>query len=486
MTTTQQQTIKFFLNNQEIEATTSPELTALKLITEQLELTGTKESCSEGDCGACTIALGQWNGNQFQYHAINSCILPAVKLHGTHVITVEGLEQDNRLHLIQQMMLENHATQCGFCTPGIIMSLFCLLLENANPTQEEVFAALEGNLCRCTGYKTIFEATHATIQFLNKDASKIRSLMLLPYMDIIKQNLKKINPIISETLNSIEPLMTENYFIPKTLSELFSILNKLKGNCKILAGGTDLIVEANVQKKLQKNIIDISKIETLNFIQEKNNAVIIGANVTLTQLLKSKIINKTLPILVETISRMGSTQIRNIATLVGNIANASPVADGACALLALNTSLILESNNYQREVTIEKFFKDYKKTELKNSEIISKIIIPIPKGVCSFEKTSRRIAVDISAVCSTVNIQIQQGIIEHCRIAFGGVHQFPALAKKAAQALIGNSLSDALIEKVSLIAQQEFNPITDVRGSEQYRKTLIKNHLIKHLSNLMK
>jgi xanthine dehydrogenase small subunit len=471
----------FYLNDQLIQTRINPQLTALKLIRENLGLTGTKESCAEGDCGACTIALGKWEDKLYNYVAYNSCILPAAKLHGTHVITIEGLAQTNQLHIIQQMMLENHAIQCGYCTPGIIMSLFCLLANNKNPTQEEIYAALEGNLCRCTGYIQISHAAQAIIKAYNQNPRKFTTLFWPPYVHDIKRKLKNIDSICYTTSQTPNLDITKTYHIPDTLTAMFNLIRKYKNNYKIINGGTDVIVAANAHNILSENLIDISQIAALNHIDITTQIITIGGAVTLHKLMQHKLIQNKIPILCETIQQMSSTQIRNIATIAGNIANASPIADAACVLLALRTNLILKTKISTRKIALEKFYLDYKKTILKPQEIISHIEIPIPQGKCSFIKTSKRAAVDIATVNSAINIKILNNKISRCSIALGGVAPYPALAKKCEKFLIGKKLTDDVIAKAADLATKSFTPIADIRGSNKYRNSLIYNHLLQHL-----
>lgn len=486
--------IEFYINNQHVSKIIHPETTALSLIREQLGLTGAKEVCAEGDCGACTIALGRWSKTgKFSYQAINSCILPAVRLHNSHVITVEGLAEDstkssesNKLHLIQQELLEQHAVQCGFCTSGMIMSLFCLLANNHHPSEQQIFAALEGNMCRCTGYQAIQLAATSLSNILKK-SSKSLSTFFPAYAKMIQQQLKNIittPQLISTKASDFDHCYS--HYNPTTLSELFALMAKIKKNFKIFNGGTDLMVAANINETWPHHFIDISNIEALNFIEEKAGKIIIGGNVTFAQILDSPLVNKKLPTLITAINKHSSRQIRNIATLVGNIANASPVADCACVLLALDAKLFLVAKAGKRKIALEDFYVDYKLTALNSTtEIIKAIEIPIDNGNCLFEKTAKRRAVDISTVNSASNIQKNSaGIIKNCRIAFGGIAKFPALAKKCNEYLSGKKLDNTVAHEAANIAAKEFKPLSDVRGSAEYRNILIYNHILKHLLEL--
>lgn len=481
--------ISFYLNAQLITTQVHPELTALKLIREHFGLTGTKESCAEGDCGSCTIALGKWENNNFIYRAINSCILPAAKLHRTHVITIEGLSQNKQLHLIQQKMLENRATQCGYCTPGIIMALFCLLTTNKNPTQAEIYSALEGNLCRCTGYVQINQAANAIRKLTakTKNQTELKQLIFPTYVKQIKSKLKNTpkNSLKLKTtkINSNDFTITETYHIPNNLTTAFNLLAKFKSNAKMINGGSDLIVAANIHNDHNQHLIDISHIQSLTKISVTKTKISIGGAVTFAQIAANKSIKQKLPFLVNAIPQIASTQIRNIATPAGNIANASPIADAACILLGLNAKLILQTKTNQRKIALVNFYESYKKTKLKAQEIITAIEIPLPQlKFASFEKTAKRNAVDIATTNSVVTLEFKNKIITKCRIVFGGVAPYPKLAKKCATFLCGKKLDSKIITQAAQIALQEFQPISDVRGNKDYRALLIKNHLIKHLN----
>lgn len=477
--------IKFFVNNQCVIKNITPDTTALQLIRSELGFTGTKEVCKEGDCGACTIAYGRWSGDKFVYHALNSCLLPAAKLHGCHVITVEGLAMGDQLHPIQKLMLEHHAVQCGYCTSGMIMALFCLFANNPAPTREAMLAALEGNLCRCTGYDAIYNAAVAIAQNM-----KSINQFYPPYVADVQQQLKNIKQTAAADAIVVDKnnKSLQAYHLPQTIAEMFTLMEKYHDTFQIINGGTDLIVCANMQKKFPQVFIDISQIAELNFITEKTNAINIGGSVKLDQLHENAIIIGKMPELHYAIGRMSSQQIRNISTVAGNLANASPIADMGCALLGLGAKVILQSNKGRREILLEDFYRDYKVTAIDaKHEIISEIELPLTYASCSFEKTAKRSAMDIATVNSFFNVGISaDGTIEKCRIAFGGVAKFPALAKETSKYLIGKKFTFETIKLAADIAVQEFTPISDVRASSEYRMLLIRNQLIKHFTRLSK
>jgi xanthine dehydrogenase small subunit len=489
--------ITFWLNGKQLSISVPPGMTALELLNNKLSLTGTKSSCNEGDCGACTVVLGSVKDGKVMYNAVNSCLYPAFRLHNKHLITVEGLSEEYDLHPIQEALLDMHGTQCGFCTPGFVMSILGMFLNKISPTKEEILSALEGNLCRCTGYDSIVKAVNLAKTKIKKDKN------LLP------DNLKQVEPLLLSTkfalkhadINNQESWDTVTCFIPQTLTELWDSVRycKPRGSFKFLSGGTDLMVLANIQHIRPLYLIDLFDIADLQGIRLSHDkgvindksvreTIVLGANVTMTELMKDKLIAKHLPVLVTALSQMASTQIRNSATLAGNIANASPVADGATTLLTLEAEVIIAKRNGERKVKLCDFYQGYKKTELKPDEIIKEIVIPVPqtnKIFTGFLKSAKRKAVDISGVVSAVKIQYKDKVITDAVISFGGVAPYPALATQTMAFLHRKKIEASWFEHAAEVAMSEFKPITDVRGNEAYRSLLIKNHIIKHLEALL-
>ncbi|HNX01379.1 MAG TPA: FAD binding domain-containing protein [Candidatus Cloacimonadota bacterium] len=473
--------IHFYLNDKEINLTIPPATSALQVIREHALLSGTKESCSEGDCGACTIAVGKWEYDRFVYRAYNSCIMPAVKMHGMHVVTVEGLGTPQKMHSIQQAMLDCHGTQCGFCTPGFIMSLFCVFSNTPEPTMEEVQLALEGNLCRCTGYEAIYRAVEQVKEWKKGHANhEFYPRHFLSIQETLQEFTKKVI-FVEDKENPIDPV--KDFHLPGSMQDLFEIMAKFhdRKEYRIIAGATDLMVDANIKEQWHPAYIDISNIPELKIIKDDPKYVRICAGVTQSEIIESDCVANRIPILAKVAARMGSRQTRNAATMVGNIANASPIADGASALLGMNAELEIISKDSIRQIPLESFYKDYKVTDLKHGEIIGAVMVPHQKGFCSFEKTAKRIAVDISTINSYLNIEVENGLVTYARISFGGIAKYPILAHKTQEFLLNRRINEKVIEEASEIAVKEFSPISDVRGSAEYRKLLIRNHIRKHL-----
>lgn len=476
--------IRFFLNDRAIQHVVSPTESALDII-RSLGATGTKEVCSEGDCGACTVALGVPENGCWHYRAITSCIMPASQLHGRHVITVEGLGSPDMLHPIQQTLYDHHATQCGFCTPGFVMSIFCYLLNDPTPCLPRFRKALEGNLCRCTGYQHIIQAGDSLLKALLDGSLTQDALIpqycasLWPLLEAVPENPQKIK-------RDERMLPVRCYHLCTSLDAALKQLTA-QNDDTVICGASDLWVEANVARRFAGGYIDVQRIPELHKLAVEGDELHIGAAVTLEQLHKNPIIQKSFPLLHAAINEMASLQIRNVATLAGNIANASPVADGACALLALNARLELTSLSGTRTIALAEYYTGYKQTQLRSDELISTILLPMkPHSFQSFIKTAKRHNVDISAVASACCINHdEKGQCSSVTLALGGVKEYPALAHATMEFLSRMHIDEQLIDKAMCILQNEFTPISDVRGTAHYRSLLIANHLRKHLLRLI-
>ncbi len=475
--------IKFILNGELKSLEVTPGTTLLEVIRDKYRLNGTKSVCNEGDCGACTLTVADYVDGEINYKAINSCLYPAEKIMNKHIITIEGLsENDSELHPIQEILYNNHGTQCGFCTPGIIMSIFSYLAENREYSEEELRESLNGNLCRCTGYIHIIQGGKEILKYYTNHQVNLLTQKLIKG----NEKLKEINNSfdITTSQQNISSRGVEGYYLIKSLEKYQEVINKLKGTgtIKVVAGATDLFVVGNLRRTYFKNYLDITYIPELTKITLQDKQLVIGAGVTLEKLRIDKIVQENIPALAKVVSQMASKQIRNIASIGGNVGNASPVGDCATSLIGLNARLILFGEDGEREVSIDQFYKGYKETVLKNHEFIKEIIIPIKKqGFYSFEKSSKRKTLDISSVCSFCYIEHKSGLMNISRFAFGGVAAYPKLALSIALELRDKDIKDIEIEKIATQVANEFSPISDIRGSAEYRHILIRNHVIKHL-----
>ncbi len=477
--------ISFLVNGEEQQITVPPGMTLLELIHQKLKLYGTKSTCNEGDCGSCTVIIGSLNEGQISYKAVNSCIYPAVRIHKKHLITIEGIGTPDNLHPVQKALLDFHGTQCGYCTPGFVMALLALFLNTRQPQEAEIISALEGNLCRCTGYDAIFRAALYLKENLNEELSLLPE-KLQDYEKI--RNFSEFPEDVSE--ENREYYNTIGYLQPRSIEELLTDLEKFDNvrEYAFLNGATDILVQSNINNISRPWLIDITIIPELRRIFKEERNIRIGASVTLSETVKSPLITEYFPFLIKTISLIASRQIRNLATIVGNIGNASPVADTPPVLMVLDSELELLSVGGKRRVKLSDYYLDYKKTLLQKGEFISAVIIPIPEGTYRFQdmtKAAKRRAVDISTVNSAISIGMENGKLKNVRLAFGGVAPYPALAREAMAYMEGKEPDSSWFAKAADIAASEFKPISDIRGREEYRQTLIRNHTYRYLSELV-
>ena len=464
--------ITFFLNGKKKTARLSPGISTLDYLNKVQHMYGTKCSCNEGDCGACTVVIAYPIEGEIVYEAINSCLYPAAKLHGKHLITIEGLGSSEDLHPIQQALLEHHGTQCGYCTPGFVMSLFALLASIAHPDNEDIMAALEGNLCRCTGYQSILNAARE----LSRDYQP--SGIVPAWCREIEARLFTFNDASQSVSGSRDAIYAvENYLKPESCNALAEHLAE-NPDANLIAGGTDIMVQVNISRRRFNTLIDITGIPELKNIQLKRDGIHIGAAVSYSRIMQSGIVKSDLPELRKIIRLIASKQIRNFGTLVGNIANASPIGDSLPLLLVYDSRLILSSKGGEREIALRDFFLAYRKTALQPAEFIREIVIPIPPrdSFIMALKSAKRKSVDIASVASA--IRIDKHTNEGSALALGGVAATPALSKSFSGMVRDGSPIDwkALAEAVA----QEFTPLSDVRGSADYRKQMIINHILQY------
>ena len=462
-------TIEFLLNGTPKQCHVPPDTSILTLLRDHLGFTGTKEGCASGDCGACTVAISNPGNMQSRFLSVNACITPAHQLHGRHVITVEGLATEGNLHPAQRAMIECHGSQCGFCTPGIVMSLFTLHTnqqQRPSPlTPDTLEAALGGNLCRCTGYRPIRDAA-LSMQDFSWEA---------PQWFDASQPASQPLPV-SESTEQSEP----RFIQPTTLAELTDARYRYP-DARLVAGATDLWLENTQRLTALNQLIDITRVTELGQIEEATFQAQpgwwIGAGVTYTQL--EPLFNRHFPAFAHLLHRLGSQQVRNRGTLGGNIANASPIGDTPPVLLALNAWVELTSHVGTRQLLLSDFFIDYKKTALAADEVISRIFIPqlAESATLRVWKLSKRREDDITAVLGAFCYRVNQGVMEDVRIAFGGMAATPKRASQTEAALEGQPVSKASFQAAQQALAEEFQPMSDVRGSQYYREQAALNLL---------
>ena len=458
--------INFILENkiQEIR-NPDPNETILNYIRLKLKKTGTKEGCAEGGCGACTVVIGELKKNNIVYKAINSCIAFTTSLEGKQLLIVEDLMLKNgSLHPVQSSMVNHHGSQCGFCTPGFVMSLFAMYKNNSSYDEKIIEESISGNLCRCTGYRSIIAAA--------KSLNNNKSDQFIKNKKTTISLLKKIQPQ-SIFIN----YQNKKYFAPKTVSELKKIIKK-HPNLDFLSGGTDMSLIVTKQKKDIKNIIYLNSIDELDYIKEGNKFIEVGATTPLRKF--ELFIKKYYSDFNVILKRYGSVQIRNVATMAGNIATASPIGDSLPLLLSLDASIVVKSFNKQSILSLKDFFISYRKTKLKKGQFISSIRIPIfKKNIFKAYKISKRIDDDISSVCASFNLVILNKKIKNIKIAYGGMAPIPKRAIHCEKILLNSDLSEEIILKAQMSLEKDFQPINDKRASKNYRMEIAKNLLMK-------
>lgn len=453
--------ITFILNNKLIQTEAHPGTTLLDFIRYGENLPGTKIGCREGDCGACTVLEGTYSNNKVHYKSIVSCLTPLGNTQGKHIVTIEGVNM-KELSPVQNAMVENSGTQCGFCTPGFVMSLTGHSLSEEQSTHEKAIAAISGNICRCTGYKSIEKAAESISELLKvKDIS-----------DPVKW-------------------LVENSFLPEYFLEIGDKLKQIKNkyesieNSKIIGGGTDLMVQ-KPEEIAETNINLFYQRNDLKEIKEDKDSIIIGSACNAAEIMKSGIMQKYFPDIQTHFKLISSEPIRNMGTIAGNFVNASPIGDLSIYFLALNANINLKEAKNTRKIPLKNFFLDYKKLNLNKEEYIESIVIPIPEKEYkfNFEKVSKRTHLDIASVNSAIYVKLNADLIEECSVTAGGVSPIPKYLNKTSEYLVGKKITNGTVLKASKLLQEEISPISDVRGTEDYKRLLARQLFFAHFIKL--
>ena len=443
-----------------------PNETILNYIRTKLKKTGTKEGCAEGGCGACTVVLGELKKNKIIYKAINACIAFIPTLEGKQLIVVEDLVSKNGdLHFVQDAMLKYHGSQCGFCTPGFVMSLFAMYKNYSSYKEDTIKKSIQGNLCRCTGYRPIIDAAKS----LNKKSK----------LDYFSRNKKTILNLLKK-IKKRDLAITNNiqkYFAPKSVNQLKKVLSQ-NPNSTLISGGTDVSLTVTKERKSLNTLVYMNSIDELNYIKKRGIYIEVGASTPLIDF--ESFIIKYFPDFSEILKRYGSVQIRNVCTIAGNIATASPIGDTLPLLLALDSHIVIKDKNRTQILPLNGFFIGYRKTKLKKGQFIHSIRIPfLKKNIFKAYKISKRIDDDISSVCASFCIEIRNKKIKKIRIAYGGMSSIPSRAYKCEKILSNSILSNQKIKKAKKLLEKDFKPITDARASNKYRMEIAKNLLDK-------
>jgi len=453
--------VEFILNNKKIKKGKPSGSLLLDFVRNDKSLTGTKIGCREGDCGACTVLIGDLIDRQMNYKQVTSCLTPLGNVQGKHVVTVEGLNMED-LSPVQKFMVNESGTQCGFCTVGFVVSLTGFCLSNSEPSYKDAIAAIDGNICRCTGYKSIERAAkHITGSLTGKDQNETIQWL-------------------------VDQAFIPSYFnqIPAMLKELSPVKDPHR-NGTLVGGGTDLYVQ-KYDQLIDQDVNLIANSSELRFTDVQNGVCSLGAGNTATDLLESDDLQAMFPQLAEHLKLVASSPIRNIATLGGNFENASPIGDFTVFFLALNSKLTLTENNQNRTILLKDFYKGYKDLDKTAEEIISTITFDIPdrNTEFNFEKVSKRITLDIASVNTAVQISVSDNKITQIHLSAGGVAPIPLYMGKTCTFLRGKELTPRNIKSAHEVLQSEISPISDVRGSAEYKRLLLRQLYYAHFIKL--
>jgi len=456
--------IEFILNNKTIKTDKRAGMTLLDFVRYEQRLMGTKIGCREGDCGACTVLIGSLKEDYtIEYQSITSCISPLENAHGKHIVSVEGTNLKNDLTTTQIAMKENYATQCGFCTPGFVVSLTGFALSDNEKNHDNALDAISGNICRCTGYKSIEKAANDVCQKLKYNKTQMPLEWLI-----------------------------ENSFIPEYFKEIPSKLkalqieNNSQSGTVFVSGGTDLYVQ-QADDLIENNVHAIANNNALKGIKIEGDNCVLGAGTTVSELWNHKELNTYFPNLKMHLKLVSSEQIRNMASLGGNFVNASPIGDMTIFFLALNSDIsIINQDENERILQLNQFYKGYKTFDLSDDELIKNIQFQLPSKFTkfNFEKVSKRTHLDIASVNSAISFTFENDTIQNAHVSIGGVAAIPKYLFETSTFLNGKPLSTQLILDANEVLQNEISPIFDVRGSSDYKRLLAQQLFFAHFIEL--
>lgn len=460
--------IRFLLNDQEVSfSSVDPTATLLDYLRLSRRLTGSKEGCAEGDCGACTVLVGRLVKDQLVYESVNACIRFVGSLNACHVVTVEHLAaKDGTLHPVQQAMVDCHGSQCGFCTPGFVMSLYGLWLTNEAPTRAEIERALQGNLCRCTGYEPIVKAAEQMGQ-TRPDA----------LFDPLAREREHIIAILND-MTSTDTIVLEDddrtLIVPNNVEALANTL-ATHPKATLVAGATDVGLWVTKQMRVLNPVVFINHLNELQDITVDDTGITLGAGVSYNAAFDC--LRKAIPAFGRLIERIGGQQVRNMGTIGGNIANGSPIGDTPPALIALGATVTLRSASGTRSLLLEDFFIEYGKQDRQPGEFVERIFVPRPKANSHYAiyKISKRRDEDISALCGAFYLETDGACVSTIRIAFGGMAGTPKRARAVEAALLGQPWTEEAIRAARDAFDADYQPLSDWRATAEYRQLTAKN-----------
>lgn len=463
--------IAFVLNDRKVQTDLPPGTSLLDFIRYDQRLTGTKIGCREGDCGACTVLEGRLENDRLIYRSIVSCLTPIGNANRKHIVTIEGLNME-RLSPVQQALVDHNGTQCGFCTPGFVLSLTCHAMKTGeggslDEDSEAAIASMDGNICRCTGYKSIERAAISLARLLQERDPADPMAWLVD-----NEFLPAYFLGVSESLKQLNATQAEEGYAPDHL---------------IMGGGTDLMVQRpeEIAASRPRWVIDR---EEMKGIRQDKDRIVIGAAATAGDIMESVLMAGLFPDIRQYFKLISSVPIRNMGTLGGNLVNASPIGDLSIFFLVLDAELMIKNldNGNTRTVPLRNFFLDYKKTDLQPGEAIITLSFPVPEAPFSFnfEKVSRRTHLDIASVNTAIFLNAPDGKIINCRLSCGGVAPVPMLLKQTGSLLSGKMITSASLAEAARVLQQEIAPIGDIRGSAGYKRLLARQLFFAHFIRL--
>ena len=455
--------IRFLLNGAEmrLERVKAHE-TLLDFLRLNQRLTGTKEGCAEGDCGACTVLVGRLDGGTLRYEPVNACIRFLATVDGCHVVTIEHMRgADGGLHPVQQAMVEHHGSQCGFCTPGIVMALYALWMAKPAPNEAEVEEALQGNLCRCTGYEPIVRAAMRAGEHG------------VPSGDALVAERADVTARLASLRDGARVVLEDGY-LPADVDD-FAALYEEHPEATIVAGATDVGLWVTKFLREISPAIFIGHLEGLREIEAGKDEIRIGAGASYSDAAPELL--EAFPHLAAYWSRIAGWQVRNAGTIGGNIANGSPIGDTPPVLIALGAQLVLRRGAARRELPLEAFFHEYGKQDRTKGEMVEAVIVPraAPGQHLAAYKISKRRDEDISSVAAGFAVTVENGAISAARLAFGGMAGVPKRAERAEAALVGARFEAASFEAAAEALRGDFEPLSDWRASAGYRMLAAQN-----------
>ncbi|MFD5051459.1 xanthine dehydrogenase small subunit [Streptomyces tendae] len=471
-------------------APAAPHTTVLDFLRER-GLTGTKEGCAEGECGACSVLVARPGVNKpTDWVPVNACLVPVAALDGQEVVTSEGLATVEApgtppvLHPVQEEMAVRGGSQCGYCTPGFVCSMAaeyyrperCAHADRGpdatagaddgdsgdaehGPNGFDLHA-LSGNLCRCTGYRPIRDAAFAVGTPSDEDPLARRREQDPPA------------PVATEYRQDDSAFLRRS-----TLAETLRLLRE-RPDAVVVAGSTDWGVEVNIRSRRADCVIAVDRLPELRDLRVGSDHIEIGAALTLTEI--ERRLDGTVPLLAQLFPQFASRLIRNGATLGGNLGTGSPIGDSPPVLLALEASLVLADADGEREVPLADYFTGYRQSVCRPGELIRAVRLPLPLSpVTAFHKIAKRRFDDISSVAVAFALDVEGGTVRKARIGLGGVAATPVRALATEAALEGRPWTTATAEAAAEVLRGEGTPMSDHRASAGYRTAMLGQSLLK-------